>query len=155
MAPASVITRELRVPDSVEAEAAQDVVELLSGSGYARIRVVGPRTGGGPDLDEVELPPYIIDFVAGVLGEVAQGNAVTVGGVVPELTTQQAADLLRVSRPYLVKLIDDGVLPHRRVGNRRKILLDDVLDYKRRDEADRRRVLDELTREAEDLGIDY
>ena len=53
----------------------------------------------------------------------------------------------------LIKLLDEGRLPFRRVGNRRKVQLADVLDYKRRDDARRQEVLDELTREAEDLGL--
>jgi excisionase family DNA binding protein len=58
-----------------------------------------------------------------------------------------------VSRPYFIKLLDEERLPFRRVGNRRKVQLVDVLDYKRRDDARRQEILDELTREAADLGL--
>ena len=68
---------------------------------------------------------------------------------------QEAADILNVSRPYLIKLLDERKLPHRRVGNRRKVLLEDVLRFKRRDDQTRLGVLDELTREAQALGLEY
>ncbi len=85
----------------------------------------------------------------------AKGNPVSVEPIRPELTTQQAADLLNVSRPYLVKLLEDRKIPYRRVGNRRRVLLADLLTYKLIDEAQRQPMAHELTAEAQRLGLDY
>jgi excisionase family DNA binding protein len=159
MAPASLMANEIVVPDPTATKAANDAFEELT-------KAFGPhpistselhfRVGGmDSKLREVEVPTYVVQLVADVLGEVARGNVVTVAAIEREVTTQQAADILNVSRPYVVKLLDERRIPHRRVGNRRKVLLADVLEYKRQDDAFRREVADELTREAEDLGLDY
>ena len=100
--------------------------------------------------DEIayEVPIGILRLLAHILAEFASGNAVAVSPVEAELTTQQAADLLNVSRPYLVKLLDERRIPFRRVGNRRRILLADVMAFKHMDESERRAIAAELNAEA-------
>lgn len=104
---------------------------------------------------DVVVPATAIRFLVELLSEMARGNAVTLIPVHAELTTQQAAELLNISRPSLIKLIDDGQIPHRRVGSHRRILFSDLTSYRQREEAARRKVLDELAAQAQELNMGY
>ncbi len=135
--------------------------ELVERAESARASLGEQLGAGGRDVPEavirveVQLPAFAARLLLDALTALAEGKAVTVVPVPAELTTQQAADLLNVSRPYLIKMLDDRRLPYRRVGNRRKVLLEDVLQYKRRDDAERQKVLDELAQEAQAIGLEY
>lgn len=150
--------RDLELPDEEVTEQAADAVAQLTGflrahpTPTTHVQLV---TEHAEEMTTIVVPAVAFRFFVDVLAELANGNAVTVAPVHAELTTQQAADLLNVSRPYLVKLLDRREIPYRRVGNRRKVRLVDLIDYQRRDEALRRDIADELTREAEKIGLEY
>ena len=131
-------------------QSSRDLARFLGGDRDLRLRV---QDQGSPI--DVVVPATAIRFLVELLSEMARGNAVTLIPVHAELTTQQAAELLNISRPSLIKLIDDGQIPHRRVGSHRRILFSDLTSYRQRLEAARRKVLDELAAQAQELNMGY
>ncbi len=105
--------------------------------------------------DTVEIPASAAALLLRLLGDMAAGHAVTLIPVHAELTTQQAADLLGVSRPFVVKQIEDGKIPFRKVGSHRRLLFQDLMEYKRKMNAARQKSLDELAAEGQNLGLGY
>ena len=90
-----------------------------------------------------------------VLAIMSEGKAFSLIPMDKELTTQQAADILNVSRPYLNKILDLGEIPHRKVGRNRRIKFSDLLDYKEQQEHKSRGALQELADEAQELDLGY
>ena len=109
----------------------------------------------GAERDTIALPPAALALLQEILSQMAQGNAVTLMPVLAELTTQQAADLLNVSRPFLIDQLKKGLLPLRSVGTHRRIRLSDLLAYKRQMDQNRSVTLDTLAAQAQELGMGY
>jgi excisionase family DNA binding protein len=105
--------------------------------------------------ETIAVPASALRLFLNLLTEMSQGHAVTLIPTHAELTTQQAADLLNVSRPYVVKLLDEGKIPSRNVGKYRRVRFDDLMQYKRKDDDARTKVLEQLTTEAQELGMGY
>lgn len=107
----------------------------------------------GEPGEVLAVPAPAMQLLADILAEMAQGNAVTVTPIHEEITTQQAADLLNVSRPFFVQLLDEGEIPFRKVGTRRRVRLQDILAYKRDLYEKRLQTLNELTAYDQALGL--
>ncbi len=134
-------------------EAAARLADLLESETEDR-SVLRLTAEGVSEAVPMLVPVEVLRLFAGVLKQLAEGNAITIVPYDKELTTQQAADILNVSRPYLVKqLLDRGEIRFHRVGNRRRIRFQDLMTYRKRDHERRERIAEELTREAEGLGL--
>ncbi len=104
--------------------------------------------------DGIPIPESAVELLQLILVEISKGNPVSVIPGSAELTTQQAADMLNVSRPYLIDLLEKEAIPHRKVGTHRRVRSEDVRNYKERIDAKRRRVLNELTALGQELEMD-
>lgn len=105
--------------------------------------------------ETVTIPVAALNLLTEILTQMAAGNAVSVVSMKQELTTQEAADILQVSRPYLVELLESGEIPYRKVGSRRRVLTADVINYKNRIDAARMETLAELSAQAQELNMGY
>lgn len=137
---------------SREAELARESSRVLAaciGKGpTARLRVFD-------DDGEIEVPVGALRMLVDILANMAAGNAMSLVPIHAELTTQQAADFLNVSRPHLVGLLDRGALPHHKVGTHRRVTFRDLMAFREQSLAGSRTALDVLAAQAQELGLDY
>ena len=113
-----------------------------------RLRVVG-----APEDETVVLPASALKMLVGILDEMGRGNTVTVIPVHAELTTQEAADMLSISRPSLIQMLDEGKIEYRKVGTHRRVRFESVMAYKRKVHAERLAALNELAAYDQEIGI--
>jgi excisionase family DNA binding protein len=100
----------------------------------------------------IEVPPTTLRVLSQILALMARQQAFVLYPASTELTTKQAAEVLGVSRPYLIGLLEHNEMPFRKVGRHRRVLMKDVLRYKETMQANRKTALDELVKESENLG---
>ena len=108
---------------------------------------------GASSKKTVKLPLPAVRLLVRILEEMARGNAVTLIPVHAELTTQEAADMLKISRPTLIQLLDQGRINYRRVGTHRRVAFESLMRYKRHADTARRAALAELAAYDQELGI--
>jgi excisionase family DNA binding protein len=111
--------------------------------------------GKDGETHSVKLPASAVKLMIEVLTQLGQGNSVSITPIHAELTTQEAADMLNMSRPTLIKLLDSGELAHSRTGNRRKVAFVEVMRYKQDLDAKRFKALDELSALDQELNLGY
>lgn len=101
------------------------------------------------------LPTSALRLLVDILGELAIGNAVKVVPVHAELTSQEAADLLNVSRPHLVKMLEEGAIPFTKTGRHRRIRFSDLMAFKQRRDEESQEAMEALAQQAQELGMGY
>jgi excisionase family DNA binding protein len=101
------------------------------------------------------IPRKALEFLSHILSLMAEGKAISLIPSESELSTQQAADMLNVSRPHIVKLLEQGIIPFKKAGSHRRILLEDLLNYAGQQKETRRKSLKFLAEQAQELNLGY
>ena len=140
------------LPSEAEAiiakESSRVLASLVQTEEPLRLRMIDD-----PAKETVKIPASVVRMLIHILEEMARGNAVTLIPVHAELTTQEAADMLNISRPSLIQILDAGKIEFRRVGTHRRVRFEGLMAYKRRADADRRAVLAELAAYDQEIGL--
>lgn len=142
-----------KLPDAQAAELARE-----SSAALARLLLDKPdqdRARVQMDGLDIVLPRHAIELLRSILTEMAQGNAVSIMPMHAELTTQEAANILNVSRPHLIKLLENGRIEYMKVGTHRRIRLQDLMEYMHQRDEESRAAMQELVDQAQELDMGY
>ncbi len=140
------------LPSDADAELAKQSSRVLA----SRLRTPDAlpiRVLGDAREETVRVPASAVHLLVRILDEMAKGNAVTLIPVHAELTTQEAADMLNISRPSLIQLLDEGKIEYRKVGTHRRVRFDSLMAYTRKALADRNAALAQLAAYDQEIGI--
>ncbi len=141
-------------PSARDAEIARHTSQMLAKYATAD-KPLSLRINKPKPAEVIDLPEGAVKLLLEILDAMAAGRGVTIIPENAELTTVQASDILNVSRPYLIKLLEEGAIPHHKVGRHRRILMEDVMAYKKSIDAARKKVLEQLTVEAQEEDMGY
>jgi excisionase family DNA binding protein len=133
------------------AHASRLMGEALDRSRVRRVSLVEETDDGG-DIVRLEVPPATLRLLSQIFALMARQQTFVLYPESSELTTKQAAEVLGVSRPFLIRVLEAGQIPFRKVGRHRRVLMQDVLTYKKTMQIKRRAALDELVKASEDVG---
>lgn len=141
-------------PTEEEAQLARDSSRRLSPYAH-RAQPLAVRVIEAGQEESLELPAGAVALLVNILDAMAAGQGISIIPENAELTTVQAAEVLNVSRPFLIKLLEEEAIPHRKVGKHRRVRMEDVMAYKQNIDRERRRVLDLLVEDAQKNDMGY
>jgi excisionase family DNA binding protein len=152
----AVLDRQRKTPIPTEADIkistqSSRVLASLTNS-HSQTQKITVESENGKE-ESLLIPSVAYELLIDILSQISQGNAVTLVPVQAELSTQQAVNLLNVSRPYLIKLLESKKIPYRKIGKHRRILAKDLYQYKADIDAKRSQSLDQLTALTEELDL--
>ncbi len=142
----SVLEHEPITANESERPALNQIEEVLN-NGHRLPKLVGPYG------EEIELPQSVFQVLRHIIYHMMRGRAIFIVPENKELTTQEAANLLNVSRPYLIKLLEQEKIPFANVGTHRRIRFSDLMQYKTRRDTEREHALNEIAQMSQELGM--
>lgn len=142
-----------RPPDQVEIKGAEQLGRIIASQMREGEPAILSFALKGEDVQTVSLAPVLAESLLEMLRLVSSGRGVRITPVEQELTTQQAADILNVSRPFLVMLLENGEIPHNKVGRHRRVRAEDLFAYKKQRDEIRAAALDDLARIDQEQGL--
>ena len=153
----TILNRNSFIPTEFEAQLAQESSRVFASHIPHHRSTIELKVACEDNNSEekVVIPAAAFHLLVDILSQMAQGNAVTLIPIHAELTTQEAADILNVSRPFLIKLVEADKIPCRKVGRHRRIRFEDLMNYKQQIDSDRLQALDELASQAQELNMGY
>ncbi|MCC5667740.1 helix-turn-helix domain-containing protein [Nostoc sp. CHAB 5784] len=134
------------ISPQLEAQSIKELERILSVKDF-QAKLVGANG------EKINIPEPIYQVLLQVVHAMASGKAISIIPQQQELTTQQAAEFLNVSRPYLIKLLEQGEIPHIKVGSHRRVRFDDLMNYKQQRDVKRDQLLTELTQMSQEAGF--
>ena len=144
----------LHLPTPEDSRQAEESSRTLAKYTHADRVQLSIRASNG-ESDDLILPGHVLQILLDVMAEMAKGNAISLVPHHQELGTQEAANLLNVSRPHLVSLLENGDIPFRKVGSHRRVLLTDILSYQKDLYSLRSDALDELATLGQQHNMGY
>jgi len=149
-----VTTNDIKRPNKRERKLAQEsytslissIEQLKSDQAEIEIEIEETR-------ERIILPVKALNLLGEILKAMSQGKPISIVPIATEVTTQRAAEILGCSRPYLVKLLEEGKIEYTKVGKHRRIKYEDVIDYKKKMKEEQKKWLIEIMHADEDLGL--
>jgi excisionase family DNA binding protein len=141
-------------PTEKEAQVARDSMRLLAHHVHQG-KTLTVKVIDGEEEQTIALPAGAVSLLMDILGAMASGQGVTLIPENAELTTVQAAEILNVSRPFLIKLLEEKEIPFRKVGSHRRVRMEDIMNYKQKLDREREEILEQLVAAAQELDMGY
>jgi excisionase family DNA binding protein len=147
---------ETQIPTRKERAAASESLKILGV--YGTLKSKGSRKKSvrikiEESKETVELPKAALEMLTAILSHMSEGKAISIVPSEVEITTQQAAEILNVSRPFIVKLLENGNIPFKKVGSHRRLKLKDLEAYREKERAKQQAAIQDLADITQELGI--
>lgn len=145
-------TIDIRKPTKEEQQAAMESYDALAAS-LEQLKTANPEIEIEETQEKIRIPISALKLLAKILQQISKGNPISIVPIATEVTTQAAAEMLCCSRPHVVRLLEDGVLPYTKVGKHRRIKFEDVATYKKQMKVNQKRNIQKLMELDEESGL--